>query len=211
MASAGNPLKAYLQQNESVLKALGSKNLKACLRTGVGTRGHEANRVRAKHYRNLNRLEKQFTPVQKAMLEEWERRLCSEAEDSEFARLVSILENREEELQQMRKPSLEACFGTRLSNRDEEFGFGRNFLRRRSNALTSDEEKVLQEWRAKVCCRDEAVDAEGLQRFLSLLEARAAELAALRKPDLKAILCSHACQKTADLKYWQIFWARNAC
>ena len=74
-------LLCFLQKEELVLKALRATNLKACLRTGTGTKGYEANAERAKYYRIYNKIEKSATADQKATLIDWERRLCSEAED----------------------------------------------------------------------------------------------------------------------------------
>ena len=99
-------LLCFLQKEELVLKALRATDLKACLRTGTGTRGYEANAERAKYYRIYNKIEKQVTADQKATLMDWERRLCSEAEDIDFARLLTILENRQDDLRQMQKTSL---------------------------------------------------------------------------------------------------------
>ena len=90
-------LLCFLQKEELVLKALRATNLKACLRTGTGTKGYEANAERAKYYRIYNKIEKSVTADQKATLMDWERRLCSEAEDIDFARLLAIFASREEE------------------------------------------------------------------------------------------------------------------
>ena len=124
-------LLCFLQKEELVLKALRATDLKACLRTGTGTKGYEANVERAKYYRIYNKIEKQVTPDQKATLMDWERRLCSEAEDIDFARLLAIFASREEELKQMRKPSLEACFNSNLSNADKDLKFCQNFFKRK--------------------------------------------------------------------------------
>jgi hypothetical protein len=124
-------LVCFLQKEELVLKALRATDLKACLRTGTGTKGYEANAERAKYYRIYNKIEKSVTADQKATLMDWERRLCSEAEDIDFARLLAIFASREEELKQMRKPSLEACFNSNLSNTDKDLNFGRNFFQRK--------------------------------------------------------------------------------
>ena len=51
-------LLCFLQKEELVLKALRATNLKACLRTGTGTKGYEANAERAKYYRIYNKIEK---------------------------------------------------------------------------------------------------------------------------------------------------------
>ena len=93
--------------------------------------------------------------------------------------LLTILENREDDLRQMRKTSLEACFQTRVSNADNDLGFGRNFFRRRKYMLTDEQRKVLEDWSSKICCHEHVDD--GFRRFLSTLHARAQELSALRE------------------------------
>ena len=64
-------LLCFLQKEELVLKALRATNLKACLRTGTGTKGYEANAERAKYYRIYNKIEKSVTADQKATLMDW--------------------------------------------------------------------------------------------------------------------------------------------
>ena len=139
-------LVCFLQKEELVLKALRATNLKACLRTGTGTKGYEANAERAKYYRIYNKIEKSVTADQKATLMDWERRLCSEANDIDFARLLAIFASREEELKQMRKPSLEACFNSNLSNADKDLKFCQNFFKRKKNSMTDEQQKVVDEW-----------------------------------------------------------------
>ena len=124
-------LLCFLQKEELVLKALRATDLKACLRTGTGTRGYEANEERAKYYRIYNKIEKQVTADQKATLMDWERRLCSEAEDIDFARLLTILENRQDDLREMQKTSLQACFNSSLSKTDKDLKFCQNFFNRK--------------------------------------------------------------------------------
>ena len=114
----------FLQKEELVLKALRATDLKACLRTGTGTRGYEANAERAKYYRIYNKIEKQVTADQKATLMDWERRLCSEAEDIDFARLLTILENRQDDLRQMQKNKSRSMF----QQQPEQYRQGLEFL-----------------------------------------------------------------------------------
>ena len=144
-------LLCFLQKEELVLKALRATNLKACLRTGTGTKGYEANAERAKYCRIYNKIEKSVTADQKATLMDWERRLCSEAEDIDFARLLTILENRQDDLRQMQKTSLEACFNSSLSNTDKDLSFCRNFLRRKKTSMTDEQQKVVDEWEEIIC------------------------------------------------------------
>ena len=139
-------LLCFLQKEELVLKALRATDLKACLRTGTGTRGYEANEERAKYYRIYNKIEKQVTADQKATLMDWERRLCSEGEDIDFARLLTILENRQNDLREMQQTSLQACFHSNLCNRDKDLKFCQNFWRHKKVSMTHEQQKVVDEW-----------------------------------------------------------------
>ena len=176
-------LVCFLQKEELVLKALRATDLKACLRTGTGTKGYEANAERAKYYRIYNKIEKQVTPDQKATLMDWERRLCSEAEDIDFARLLAIFASREEELKQMRKPSLEACFNSNLSKTDKNLKFCQNFFKRKKTSMADEQQKVVDEWEEKIrgdgagLCP--AIDAD-FARLLTILENRQDDLRQIR-------------------------------
>ena len=190
----------FLQKEELVLKALRATNLKACLRTGTGTKGYEANAERAKYYRIYNKIEKSVTADQKATLMDWERRLCSEAEDIDFARLLAIFASREEELKQMRKPSLEACFNSNLSNTDKDLKFCRNFL------------QVVDEWEEKICgdgaglCP--AIDAD-FARLLTILENREDDLRQMRQTSLEACFNSNLSNTDKDLQFCRNFLRRK--
>ena len=167
-------LLCFLQKEELVLKALRATNLKACLRTGTGTKGYEANAERAKYYRIYNKIEKSVTADQKATLMDWERRLCSEADDIDFARLLAIFASREEELKQMRKPSLEACFNSNLSNTDKDLNFGRNFFQRKKRVWQMNSKRLWM---------------NGRRRFVAMVRGYV----------LPSMQISHAC-----LLYWKI-------
>ena len=155
-----------------------------------------------------------MTDEQQKAVDEWEEKICGDgaglcpAIDADFTRLLTILENRQDDLRQMQKTSLEACFQTRVSNADNDLGFGRNFFRRQKDRLTDEQRKVLEDWSSKICCHEHVDD--GFRRFLSTLHARAQELSALRKCDLKGIFSSHMCKKDTGLKFCQNFWRRNA-
>ena len=205
-------LLCFLQKEELVLKALRATNLKACLRTGTGTKGYEANAERAKHYRIYNKIEKSVTADQKATLMDWERRVCSEAEDIDFARLLAIFASREEELKQMRKPSLEACFNSNLSNADKDLKFCQYFFKRKKNSMTDDQKKVVDEWEKKICgdgaglCP--AIDAD-FARLLTILENRQDDLRQMQKTSLEACFNSNLSNADKDLKFCQNFFKRK--
>ena len=205
-------LVCFLQKEELVLKALRATDLKACLRTGTGTKGYEANAERAKYYRIYNKIEKQVTPDQKATLMDWERRLCSEAEDIDFARLLAIFASREEELKQMRKPSLEACFNSNLSKTDKNLKFCQNFFKRKKTSMADEQQKVVDEWEEKIrgdgagLCP--AIDAD-FARLLTILENRQDDLRQIRKASLEACFNSSLSNRDKDLKFCQNFFKRK--
>ena len=205
-------LLCFLQKEELVLKALRATNLKACLRTGRGTKGYEANAERAKYYRIYNKIEKSVTADQKATLMDWERRLCSEADDIDFARLLAIFASREEELKQMRKPSLEACFNSNLSNTDKDLNFGRNFIQRKKTSMTDEQQKVVDEWEKKICgdgaglCP--AIDAD-FARLLTILENRQDDLREMQKTSLEACFNSNLSNADKDLNFGRNFFKRK--
>ena len=200
-------LLCFLQKEELVLKALRATDLKACLRTGTGTRGYEANAERAKYYRIYNKIEKQVTADQKATLMDWERRLCSEAEDIDFARLLTILENRQDDLRQMQKTSLEACFNSSLSNTDKDLSFCRNFFRRKKTSMTDEQQKVVDEWEEIICADGAglcpAIDAD-FARLLTILENRQDDLRQMRKTSLEACFNSNLRNIDKDLQFCRI-------
>ena len=94
VADAFANLLEYLEREEAVLKTLGASDLRACLRTGTGAHGHTADAERLKHYRILNRIEKNFTPEQRQQIQEWEAKLCvNQSVEPEFSRLLDISES----------------------------------------------------------------------------------------------------------------------
>ena len=205
-------LLCFLQKEELVLKALRATDLKACLRTGTGTRGHEANEERAKYYRIYNKIEKQVTADQKATLMDWERRLCSEAEDIDFARLLTILENRQDDLREMQKTSLQACFNSNLSKTDKDLKFCQNFFKRKKNSMTDEQQKAVDEWEEKICgdgaglCP--AIDAD-FARLLTILENRQDDLRQMQKTSLEACFNSSLGNRDKDLRFCQNFLRRK--
>ena len=121
----------YLEREEDVLRALLAKDLKSCLRTGGGTRGHVPNAERLKYYKVYCKLEPNLDSGQKEQIEFWEAKLCNMEKDPEFVRLLDIIHKRKDELQALGKSSLEACFQTNKSNEDKDLKFVRNFFNRK--------------------------------------------------------------------------------
>ena len=87
----------YLQREEIALKALRAVDLKSCLRTGAGTKGHAADAERMKFYRMFNKISKDLTPEQRQQVLDWESRICSSQEAEQSVKtpfqLIEILEN----------------------------------------------------------------------------------------------------------------------
>ena len=83
-------LVCFLQKERACVEGFARHGFESMLADrGQAPKGYEANVERAKYYRIYNKIEKQVTPDQKATLMDWERRLCSEAEDIDFARLLA--------------------------------------------------------------------------------------------------------------------------
>ena len=131
-----------------------------------------------------------MTYEQQKVVDEWEEKICGDgaglclAIDADFMRLLTILQNREDDLRQMRKTSLEACFNSSLDNRDKDLRFCQNFWRRKNVSMTDEQQKVVDEWEEKICgdgaglCP--AIDAE-FMRLLTILENREDDLRQMRK------------------------------
>ena len=118
----------YLQREEIALKALRAVDLKSCLRTGAGTKGHAPDAERMKFYRMFNKISKDLTPQQRQQVLDWESRICSsqEAEQSvktPFLKLIEILQKRKTDLQNLGKASLQECSTSNQSNIDKDFKF----------------------------------------------------------------------------------------
>ena len=141
------------------------------------------------YYRTYNKIEKQVTADQKATLMDWERRLCSEAEDIDFAGLLTILENRQDDLREMQKTSLQACFNSNLSKTDKDLKFCQNFFKRKKTSMTDEQQKVVDEWEEIICADGAglcpAIDAD-FARLLTILENRQDDLRQMQKTSLEA-------------------------
>ena len=192
-----------LENRQDDLQQMQKTSLEACFNSSLSNTDKDLNFC--KNF--FKRKKASMTDEQQKVVDEWEEIICADG-CADFARLFTILENREDDLREMRKTSLEACFQTRVSNADNDLGFGRNFFRRQKDRLTDEQRKVLEDWSSKICCH-EPVD-DGFRRFLSTLHARAQELSALRKCDLKGIFSSHICKTDTELKFCQNFWRRSA-
>ena len=207
----------YVQREEEVLKALGASDLKECLRTGAGTKGHNKNAERLKFYRILNKISssKDLSEEQRQQIADWEARICSSkpAVDKEYSRLLQILESRTSDLRKLGKTSLEDCFKTNQSNQDKELKFGRNFFRRKAASLTEEQKQELRKWEADICGDGEAlrpaVDKE-FNRLLQILESRKSDLRKLGKTSLEDCFMSNQSNQDKELQFGRNFFRRKA-
>ena len=150
--------------------------------------------------------------AQKEELAKWEAEICGDGEalrpavDSEFGRLLEILENRKADLQELGKTSLKDCFVTNKSNKDQDFKFGQNFFSRKAACLTEAQKQELAELEVEIC---KTVNLDDFNRFVSVLRDRSESLALLRYRDFTQLL---SCRKLTgqDLKFCRSFWHRNA-
>ena len=101
-----------------------------------------------------------MTDEQQKVVDQWEQKICGDgaglcpAIDADFMRLLTILENREDDLRQMRKKSLEACFNSSLGNRDKDLSdlrFCQILWRRKKASMTDEQQKVVDQWEEKIC------------------------------------------------------------
>ena len=149
----------YLQREEEVLKDLGAPDLKACLRTGAGTKGHTGNPERMKFYKILSKILRKtedLSQEQRQQIADWEARICSSKESEQsvqtsFAQFTNILQRRKSDLQNLGKTSLEACFMTNKSNQDKDLKFGQNFFSRKASSLSEAQKQELAKWETEIC------------------------------------------------------------
>ena len=206
----------YLRREEAALRGLGASDLRACLRTGAGTKGHTADAERYKHYRLLNRIEKDLTIEQRQEILEWEAKLCGnqnmEQSDPSFARLTDILQRRKTDLQQLGKSSLEQCFLTNKSNTDKDLKFGQNFFHRKAATLTDAQKEELARWEADICvdaALRPAVDKE-YNLLLEILQRRKTDLQELGKSSLEQCFLTNKSNTDKDFKFGRNFFHRKA-
>ena len=134
-------------------------------------RTHCTDAERLKHYKVLSRIDKDLTSEQRQQIHEWEAKLCvDQTLDHDFSRLLEILQNRKNDLQELRKTSLEECFLTNKSNQDKDLKFGRNFFRRKAASLTEAQKEELARWKAEICVDSVALRPAVDQEFSRLLE-----------------------------------------
>ena len=126
----------YVQREEEVLKAIRAPDLKACLRTGAGSKGHTKNPERMKYYKILIKIRDGLSEEQRQQIADWEARICCPQESEQsvqvsFAQFINILQRRKSDLQDLGKTSLEACFMTNKSNQDKDLYLVETFLTER--------------------------------------------------------------------------------
>ena len=155
-----------------------------------------------------------MTEEQKQQLAKWEQEiLCGDgvalrpAVEKDFCRLLEILENRKTELQNLGKASLQECFMSNMSNEDKDLKFGRNFFTRKAASLTEEQKQALTEFEVEIC---KTVNFDNFNRFVSILQDRAQELAILCYADFTALLSCRKLNRDQDFKFCATFWRRNA-
>ena len=83
-----------------------------------------------------------LSEAQKEELAKWEAEICGDgvalrpAVDTDFSRLLELLEKRKTELQELGKTCLKDCFTTNERNKDKDFKFGKKFFSRKAASLT---------------------------------------------------------------------------
>ena len=189
-----------------------AKDLKSCLRTGAGTRGHAHDAERLKYYKMYCRLEPNLDVSQKEQIESWEKKLCNVENDPEFSRVLDIVQKRKNELQALGKRTLEACFQTNKSNEDKDLRFVRNFFNRKKNSLTSEQEAQLEILEMEICSGDVAlrpVTDALFARVVDIIQRRKEELEAMGKTTLEACFQTKKSNEDKDLNSVRNFFIRK--
>ena len=216
-------LVSYLQEHEAELRALHCRDLKACLRTGVETKGRVGDKERAAHYRKYTRFENAWTPSQKAKLRSLERTICETdsdvtvAGDDAFTRFDKILTERFGELVALQKGSFQKLFAVQQRNTDQDFRFCYDFMSRKFDKLSSEQKQLVEEWEAMICNPEDAADSLPLlaatqrmfDKFLGILKERFDELVALQKGSFQKLFAVHQMKTDQDFRFCYDFMSRK--
>ena len=196
-----------IHKQKDELQALGKSSLEACFQTNKSNEDKDLKFVR----NFFNRKKNCLTAEQEAQLENLQMEICAgdvalrPVTDELFARVVDIIQKQKDKLQALGKSSLEACFQTNKTNEDKDLKFVRNFLNRKINSLTAEQQEKLQQVELEICA---TLNLDDFDRFVSILRNRAQELAHACLPDLDAVLSSRRI-KDGELQFCRSFWRRN--
>ena len=204
-----NRLVEILERRKKDLQDLGKTSLAACFMTNQSNQDTDLKFGRNFFHRKASSL----SDEQKEELGKREKEICGDgvalrlADAKEFNRVVEILERRKSDLQNLGKTSLEDCFSTNQSNQDKDFTFGRNFFRRKAASLSEEQKQILTPFEVEIC---NTVNFDDFNRFVSILQDRAEELAELRFSDFTALLSRRTLKENPEVKFCATFWRRNA-
>ena len=152
-------LVSYLQEHEAELRALHCPDLRACLRTGVATKGRVGDKERAAHYKKYTRLENAWTASQNAKLRSLERTICETEGDDAFTRFDKILTERFDELVALQKGSFQKLFAVHQMKKDQDLRFCYDFMSRKFDKLSAEQKQLVEEWEAMICNPEDAADS----------------------------------------------------
>ena len=216
-------LVSYLQEHEAELRALHCRDLRACLRTGVETKGRVGDKERAAHYRKYTRFENAWTPSQKAKLRSLERTICETdsdvtvAGDDAFTRFDKILTERFDELVALQKGSFQKLFAVHQMKTDQDFRFCYDFMSRKHDKLSSEQKQLVEEWEVMICNPEDAADSlrfvaatqRMFDKFLGILKERFDELVALQKGSFQKLFAVHQMKTDQDFRFCYNFMSRK--
>ena len=200
-----------LENRKADLQKLGKSSLKDCFVRNESNKDKDL-----KFGRNFfSRKAGSLTEAQKEELAKWEAEICGDgvalrlAVDTDFSRLLEILEKRKTELQGFGKKSLKDCFLTHQSKQDRDFKFGQNFFTRKAASLSAAQKAELAKWEAQICgdgvALRPAVNKE-YSRLLEILEKRKTELQELGKASLEECFFTNKTNQDKELKFCQKFF-----
>lgn len=143
---------SILQQGKEELKSLEKLSLTACFSGKLMVGDKDGTFCR----NFFQRKQGECSAEQKRILQEWTSEICKPAASADgaslraaavgvdpetFARVIRILQEREEELKSLGKDSLLACFNAKRKNADKDWTFCRNFFERKQHQCSAEQKK----------------------------------------------------------------------
>ena len=195
-----------VQKRKDELQKLSKSSLEACF----NTQHSKSNKDLTFCANFLKRQKASFSPEQEQQLLSLEREICAEdaalrpVPDVDFRKFVEIVQKRKDELQELSKSSLEACFNTQHSKSNKDLTFCANFLKRQKASFSPEQKQHLLSLEREICHED--VD---FRKFVEIVQNRKDELQKLSKSSLEACFNTQHSKSNKDLTFCANFLKRQ--
>ena len=195
-----------VQKRQDELQKLSKSSLEACF----NTQHSKSNKDLTFCANFLKRQKASFSPEQEQQLLSLEREICAEdaalrpVPDVDFRKFVEIVQKRKDELQELSKSSLEACFNTQHSKSNKDLTFCANFLKRQKASFSPEQKQQLLSLEREICHED--VD---FRKFVEIVQKRKDELQKLSKSSLEACFNTQHSKSNKDLTFCANFLKRQ--